>query len=288
MNKHIDFIGNYFEHLGPYDCFFNALVYWMEYHNICTDELHTFNVDISYHLPTEIFSGSAAPHIFFMFLKEFFHIDTTVYYLQELNEIPLNELFILESNSYFFSNELDYYQKFDHTKYVVSKRVGINKLLMWDPYDNETILSFISDLHNRDKFKINGFYLSRTGYKINNSMIIPYLLSKDYMKEYIIVFNHAKKQILYMKENKFDKLLLKNHYIFRKFYGCFRGILMARERHFRSKTTPENGDEILSGWNRVQKNMTKFGLQFEGSINELIISLERVFDKEIKYLDSYK
>ncbi|WP_387440571.1 hypothetical protein, partial [Photorhabdus sp. RM105S] len=37
-----------------------------------------------------------------MFLKEFFHIDTTVYYLQELNEIPLNELFILESNSYFF------------------------------------------------------------------------------------------------------------------------------------------------------------------------------------------
>ncbi len=34
--------------------------------------------------------------------------------------------------------------------------------------------------------------------------------------------------------------------------------------------------------------MTKFGLQFEGSINELIISLERVFDKEIKYLDSYK
>ncbi len=81
----------------------------------------------------------------------------------------------------------------------MSKRVGINKLLMWDPYDNETILSFISDLHNRDKFKINGFYLSRTGYKINNSMIIPYLLSKDYMKEYIIVFNHAKKQILYMK-----------------------------------------------------------------------------------------
>ncbi|WP_146747605.1 hypothetical protein [Photorhabdus laumondii] len=118
MSKHIDFIGNYFEHLGPYDCFFNALVYWMEYHNICTNELYTFNLDISYHSPTGIFSGSAEPHIFFMFLREFFHIETNVYYLQELNEIPLNELFILESNSYFFPNELDYYQKAAHTKYT--------------------------------------------------------------------------------------------------------------------------------------------------------------------------
>ncbi|RAW81687.1 hypothetical protein CKY01_22715 [Photorhabdus laumondii subsp. clarkei] len=91
-----------------------------------------------------------------------------------------------------------------------------------------------------------------------------------------------------MKENNFNKLLLKNHYIFRKFYGCFRGIFMARERHFRSKTTPENGVEILTGWNRVQKDMTKFGLQFEGSDNELMISLESVFDKEIKYLNSYE
>ncbi|WP_289993370.1 hypothetical protein [Photorhabdus laumondii] len=288
MSKHVDLTGNYFEHLGPYDCFFNALVYWIEYHNICTDELYTFNLDISYHPPTGIFSGSVEPHIFFIFLQKFFHIETNVYYLQELNEIPLNEIFILESNSYFFPNELDYYQKADHTKYVISKRIGSNKLLMWDPYDNETIISFLSDLYNRDKFKINGFYLSRTKCEKNTSVIIPYLLNKDYMKEYITVFNHAKKQVLYMKENNFNKLLLKNHYIFRKFYGCFRGIFMARERHFRSKTTPENGVEILTGWNRVQKDMTKFGLQFEGSDNELMISLESVFDKEIKYLNSYE
>ncbi|PQQ36087.1 hypothetical protein C6H68_21175 [Photorhabdus luminescens] len=50
----------------------------------------------------EFFSGSAEPHIFFMFLREFFHIETNVYYLQELNEIPLNELFYFRIQFIFF------------------------------------------------------------------------------------------------------------------------------------------------------------------------------------------
>ncbi|MGJ0638514.1 hypothetical protein [Xenorhabdus bovienii] len=288
MSKHIDFIGNYFEHLGPYDCFFNALVYLMEHYQICTDKLHTFNFNISYHPPTQIFSGSADPHIFFSFLREFLYIEKKVYYLKELNEVPLNELFILESNSYFFRSETDYYKKEDHTKYVISKRIDLNKFLIWDPYDNENSVKLISDFYVRGKFNINGFYLYRSVGKKSNSIVTPYLLDKNYIKEYTFAINNARKLVSSMKENECNKLLLKNNYIFRKFYGCFRGILMARERHFRSDMTKNDGKEILTGWNIVQKNIVKLGLQFKNSDSELIISLESVFEKEIKYLNSYR
>ncbi|PHM48216.1 hypothetical protein [Xenorhabdus miraniensis] len=288
MSKHLDSIGNYFEHLGPYDCFFNALTYFMEYNDINADKLHSFNFNISYHFPTHIFSGTVEPHIFFVFLKEFFYIEKRVYYLKDLNKIPLNEIFILESNAYFFKSEHDYYQKENHTKYVISKRIETNKFLIWDPYDNITVIKFISDFYVREKFNIHGFYLYRHVNKKNNSIVTPFLLEKNYIEEYSYVFNSANELISSMKSNKSNKLILKDMYIFRKFYGCIRGISMVRERHFRSEIIKYNGNEILTGWNIVQKNIIKFGLQFKNSDSELIYALESIFDKEIKYLDSYK
>ncbi|MBC8953943.1 hypothetical protein [Xenorhabdus sp. PB62.4] len=287
MSKHLDSTGNYFEHLGPYDCFLNALTYFMEYNDINTDNLHAFNFNISYHLPTHIFSGSVEPHIFFVFLKEFLNIEKKVYYLKELNKIPINEIFILESNAYFFKDEFDYYQKEDHTKYVISKRIEKNKFLIWDPYDNITEIKETSDFHVRGSFNINGFYLYRNTNKKNNKTAVPFLLERNYREEYNYIFNNAKELILSIKENKENQLALKDMYIFRKFYGCIRGIYMVRERHFRSDVTKYNGNEILIGWNIVQKSIIKFGLQFINSDIELIYSLDSVIDKEIKYLDSY-
>lgn len=288
MSKHIDFMGNSFEHLGPYDCFFNAVVYWLEYHKISIEPLYTFNWNISYHSPTEIVSGSVYPHMIFDFLYEYMQVDMRVYELEELNEIPLNTLFILESNSYFFENELDYYQKADHTKYVVAKRVDLNKLLIWDPYDNETILTPISNLYTRGEFNIYGFFLYQTAKKTNTLIPRPYLLERDYAIEYMLICNQIKSKIIVIKNSVQDNLHIKNNYMFRKYYGCFRGIYMIRERHFRNNSMNEHQKEILSGWNRVQKNMIKFGMNVKNSEKHVMDSLENVFEKESLYLNSYK
>lgn len=283
----ISFFRDDIEIYGSHNCHINALNLIMKYYKLDSKPFYKYNYNVNIGKNDHHFGGNVSYMIMIDFLRKVYKLQ-----IDELNfqQIPLNEMVVLPIDSY----DLPYIENRNEIKigmqihYVLAVVKPDGKLHIYDPYYkkyHEFEMSLMMNSWN--VFSQPIVHISKPNLNslelLKNKNVEPYLLNVNYEEKYENFAIKLKNML-----NSLGEEGAVNSELFKRYFSCFKSILIIRKKHF--EVCDNHGNifkEITSGWGNILKEMCKMSLRPEAGMNCLFGTLDQTIELEIDYLKMY-